>query len=71
MYLWEPEFFARINDNGRDKQFQMRRINIDEDETGDIEIISKVKIFPKVVQALEDVTFFLEIKSSRHSYRDI
>jgi len=31
--------------------------NIVEDETGDTEIVSKVKTFPEAVQALEDVAY--------------
>ena len=59
---WETEFFARINDDVSEQPVlnDDNVDNIDEDDTGDIEIVSKVKTYPEAVQALEDVAFFLE-----------
>ena len=56
---WET---PRINDDGSEQPV-LNDDNINEDDTGDIEIVSKVKTYPEVVQALEDVAFFLERKA--------
>ena len=57
--IWETEFFARINDDGSEQPVlnDGNDDNIVEDETGDTEIVSKVKTFPEAVQALEDVAY--------------